>query len=154
MLTWKDIINFTQNSNPTPKRRVEKTPEQWQEILTDHQFKITRQKGTEMAHTGAHCTTHEPGRYHCACCGEPLFDSSIKFESGTGWPSFTQPVAENAIKYDKDISFGMVRVEVMCNVCDAHLGHVFPDGPPPSGLRYCVNSASIELEKQTEHESK
>lgn len=148
MLNWNDLIRFTQNANPKPNRRVEKTPEQWRELLSDHQFNITRKKGTEMAHTGEHCTTHEPGKYRCVCCSEPLFDSGIKFESSTGWPSFTQPIAENAIKYEKDVSYGMIRIEVMCNVCDAHLGHVFPDGPQPSGLRYCVNSAAIELEKK------
>ncbi len=154
MLNWKDLINFTQKGNPEPNRRVEKTPEQWREILSDDQYRITRKKGTEMAHTGAHCATYEPGRYRCICCGEPLFDSGIKFESGTGWPSFTQPIAVNAIKYEKDVSFGMIRIEAMCNVCDAHLGHVFPDGPEPSGLRYCINSASIELEKKEHYESK
>ena len=97
------------------------------------------------------CSIHEAGKYSCVCCGTPLFDSTIKFESGTGWPSFTQPITENAIKYEKDSSFGMVRVEVMCNTCDAHLGHVFPDGPEPSGLRYCINSESMKLETQLSH---
>lgn len=145
MLTWIDVIKFANNGNPAPDRRVEKTNEEWQEILTPEQFQIARLKGTERAGTGEFCERHEPGLYGCVCCGTPLFDSRVKFESGTGWPSFTQPVKENAIKYEKDTSYGMVRVEVMCNTCDAHQGHVFPDGPEPSGLRYCINSASMQL---------
>lgn len=147
MLTWKEVISFTINGNPKPDCRVEKTEEQWRTMLTQEQYRITRKKGTEMAGTGQYCQSHEAGKYSCVCCGAPLFDSTIKFNSGTGWPSFTQPVKENAIKYEKDTSYGMVRVEVMCNVCDAHLGHVFPDGPEPSGLRYCINSESLILQK-------
>ncbi|MCL4164221.1 UNVERIFIED_CONTAM: hypothetical protein GTU68_032325 [Idotea baltica] len=98
-----------------------------------------------MANSGALCSVYEEGKYNCICCNTPLFDSTIKFNSGTGWPSFTQPIKENAIKYEKDVSFGMVRVEVMCNTCDAHLGHVFPDGPEPSGLRYCVKKARMGI---------
>jgi methionine-R-sulfoxide reductase len=135
------------NGAPAPERRVEKTESEWKAILNSEQFRITRQKGTEAAGTGEFCYAHDAGKYSCICCDTELFDSSIKFESGTGWPSFTEPVQENAIKYEKDTSFGMVRVEVMCNACDAHLGHVFPDGPPPSGLRFCINSASIQLVK-------
>lgn len=153
MLTWRDIIRFSVNGNPTPDYRVEKTAEEWQKLLTPEQFRITRNKGTEMAGTGALCSVYEDGKYNCVCCDTPLFDSTIKFSSGSGWPSFTQPIKENAIKYHKDSSFGMVRVEVLCNTCDAHLGHVFPDGPEPSGLRYCVNSASMKLEKTATHES-
>ena len=147
MLNWNDVIKFTNNGNPTPDKRVEKTEEEWKSILTDEQFAITRKKGTEAAHSGALCSAHEAGLYSCVCCDTKLFDSTIKFESGSGWPSFTQPVKENAVKYDKDTAYGMVRVEIMCNTCDSHLGHVFPDGPAPSGLRYCVNSESIKLEK-------
>ncbi|PIF00999.1 MAG: peptide-methionine (R)-S-oxide reductase [Maribacter sp.] len=146
MLSWKDIINFSVKGNPKPDRRVEKTDTEWQEALSPDQFNITRKKGTEAPHSGVLCTAHEAGRYNCVCCGSPLFDSTIKFESGTGWPSFTQPIKENAIQYKKDTAFGMVRVEVMCNTCDAHLGHVFPDGPGPGGLRYCINSESLILE--------
>ncbi|CAA0160811.1 peptide methionine sulfoxide reductase family protein [Tenacibaculum maritimum] len=146
ILTWKDVINFTVKGNPTPNKRIEKTVLEWKEILTPEQFRITRQKGTEAPHTGALCSTYEAGKYNCVCCGTPLFDATIKFNSGTGWPSFTQPIKENAIKYEKDNSFGMVRIEVMCNTCDAHLGHVFPDGPTPSGLRYCINSGSMVLQ--------
>lgn len=148
MITWKDVINFSVKENPAPDRRVEKTEAEWRELLTPEQFYITRKKGTERAHTGALCSAHEAGKYNCICCDTPLFDSTIKFESGTGWPSFTQPIKENAIKYEKDSSFGMIRVEVMCNTCDSHLGHVFPDGPEPSGLRYCVNSESLQLQKE------
>lgn len=145
MLNWKDIIHFAVNGNPKPDKRVEHTDAQWKELLSSESFRITRQHGTEAPGTGDYCTSYESGKYNCICCDTPLFDSSIKFESGTGWPSFTQPIKENAIHYTKDESFGMVRVEVTCNVCDAHLGHVFPDGPEPSGLRYCVNSASLKL---------
>lgn len=145
MLNWNDIIKFANHGNPKPSRRVEKTEDEWRAILSPEQFRITRLKGTERPHTGEFCTSHEAGKYACICCDTLLFDATIKFESGSGWPSFTQPIQENAIKYHKDTSFGMIRVEVMCNTCDSHLGHVFPDGPPPSGLRYCVNSESIKL---------
>lgn len=148
MLTWKDVISFCVNGNPKPDRRVERTEDEWRQILTPEQFRVTRKKGTEAPHTGALCGIHEAGKYNCVCCDAPLFDSTIKFESGTGWPSFTQPIKENAIQYIKDSSFGMVRVEVLCNTCDAHQGHVFPDGPEPSGLRYCINSASMTLQIQ------
>ena len=146
MITWKDVINFSVKGNPVPDKRVEKTEAEWQQELTPEQFRITRQKGTERPHSGALCTIHKAGKYNCVCCNTPLFDSTIKFESGTGWPSFTQPIKPNAIKYERDTAYGMVRVEVMCNTCDAHLGHVFPDGPEPSGLRYCINSESMQLE--------
>lgn len=152
MLSWKDIIRFSTKGNPEPDKRVEKTEEEWQQQLSPEQYRITRQKGTEAPHTGALCGIYEAGKYACVCCDTELFDSGIKFESGTGWPSFTQPIKENAIKYVKDTSFGMVRVEVLCNTCDGHLGHVFPDGPPPSGLRYCINSAAIKLLKPVGHE--
>lgn len=145
MLTWKDVINFSVNGNPDPDKRVEKTQSEWQAQLSPEQFRITRLKGTERPHSGALCTTYEEGKYNCVCCDAPLFDSTIKFSSSSGWPSFTQPIKENAIKYIKDTTLGMVRVEVLCNTCDAHLGHVFPDGPQPSGLRFCVNSESLVL---------
>lgn len=147
MLTWKDIISYTVKGSPDPENKIFKTAEEWQKILTPEQYRITREKGTERAHSGALCNAYDEGKYNCICCNTPLFDSTIKFGSGTGWPSFTQPITYNAIKYEKDTSYGMVRVEVMCNTCDAHLGHVFPDGPEPSGLRYCVNSESIKLVK-------
>ncbi len=146
MLTWKDVIHFSTKGNPKPNQRVEKTAAEWKEILTEGQFRITRQKGTERPYSGALCSSYEAGKYQCVCCNTPLFDSTIKFDSSSGWPSFTQPIAENAIKYERDVSLGMIRVEVLCNTCDAHLGHVFPDGPAPSGLRYCINSESLTLE--------
>ena len=144
MIKWLDVLNYARNGNPTPPRRVAKSDEEWREVLTPAQYQIARKKGTEAPFSGALCESHEPGQYNCICCDEPLFDSTIKFESRSGWPSFTQPIDVAAIKYEKDTSYGMTRVEVMCNVCDGHLGHVFPDGPEPSGLRYCVNSESIK----------
>lgn len=153
MLTWINVVKFANNGNPAPDKRVEKSDKEWRELLTPEQFQIARLKGTERAGTGEFCERHEPGLYGCVCCGTPLFDSREKFESGSGWPSFTQPVKENAIKYEKDTSFGMTRFEVMCNVCDAHQGHVFPDGPEPSGLRYCINSASMQLLENDSTES-
>lgn len=145
MLNWNDVITFAKNGTPAPNKRVEKTENEWKKLLTPEQFRITRKKGTEAAGSGAFCNAHDAGQYNCICCDTPLFDSSIKFSSGTGWPSFTQPIKINAIKYKKDTSFGMTRVEVVCNTCDAHQGHVFPDGPEPSGLRYCINSEAINL---------
>jgi peptide-methionine (R)-S-oxide reductase len=150
MITWKEVISFSVNGNPEPDTRVEKTEAEWKDVLTETQYKITRLKGTERAHSGALCSIYEPGKYSCVCCDTLLFDATIKFDSGTGWPSFSQPIKENAIKYHKDTSYGMVRVEVMCNTCDAHLGHVFPDGPEPSGLRYCINSESMVLKKEND----
>lgn len=148
MLTWKEIINFSVKRNPIPDRKVEKKVAEWKELLTPEQFRITRQKGTERPHSGTLCSIYDEGQYNCICCNTPLFDSTIKFDSKTGWPSFTQPIKENAIKYHKDTSMGTVRVEVLCNTCDGHLGHVFPDGPAPSGLRYCINSEAMQLEKK------
>ncbi len=148
MLTWKDIIHFSVKGNPKPDSKIIKTEEEWKTLLTPEQYRITRKKGTEAPHSGDLCTSYESGKYTCVCCNTSLFDSTIKFESGTGWPSFTQPIKENAIAYNKDESFGMVRVEVICNTCDAHLGHVFPDGPEPSGLRFCINSESLTLKKE------
>lgn len=149
-MTWTDIVRYLHKGHPTPPRRVEKTESEWKEILTPEQFRITRQHGTEHAFTGEYCEAHQPGRYACRCCGTELFDSGVKFESGTGWPSFTEPVSQDVIRYVRDLALGMVRIEVLCNVCDCHLGHVFPDGPEPSGLRFCVNSASIRHVDETE----
>lgn len=143
-MKWLDVLRYAREGSPAPEKRVEKSDEEWQQELTPAEFLIVRKKGTERAFTGEYCEAHEPGLYACRCCGTLLFDSSTKFESRSGWPSFTIPVKDNVIKYEKDTSFGMTRVEVMCNVCDGHLGHVFPDGPPPTGLRYCINSASIK----------
>jgi methionine-R-sulfoxide reductase len=144
MLTWKDILHFADNGNPKPDRRVEKTEAEWKNLLTAEQFHVTRQHGTERAFSSDMCSLFEPGEYSCVCCDTLLFDASEKFESGTGWPSFTQPLKENVISYHVDRSFGMTRVETLCNTCDAHLGHVFPDGPPPSNLRYCMNAVALK----------
>ncbi|HLZ85895.1 MAG TPA: peptide-methionine (R)-S-oxide reductase MsrB [Puia sp.] len=144
MINWNDVLDYAGKGNPAPDRRVEKTDAEWKAILTPEQYRITRKKGTEARFSGELCSRYEPGKYNCICCDTELFDSSIKFDSKTGWPSFTQPLKENVIKYIKDTSFGMTRIEVECSVCDAHLGHVFPDGPPPSGLRYCINSESLK----------
>lgn len=144
MLKWKDVLHFAEKGNPTPDRRVNKTDDEWRAQLSPEEYRITRQKGTERAFSSDMCSRFEPGKYGCICCDTLLFDASEKFESGTGWPSFTQPVKENAIAYHQDNSFGMHRVETTCNTCDAHLGHVFPDGPTPSGLRYCMNALSLK----------
>ena len=142
-MNWKDVLNYTKKG-PEPDTRVNKTEAEWKEILTPEQFHVTRQHGTEAPFSGEYCESHAPGVYACVCCGTELFDSTLKFDSGTGWPSFTEPVKENVIRYIQDMSYGMQRIEVRCNVCDAHLGHVFPDGPPPTGLRYCINSLSLK----------
>ncbi|MFP9098350.1 bifunctional methionine sulfoxide reductase B/A protein [Flavobacterium sp. RHBU_24] len=144
MLKWIDIVKFATTGNPTPDNRVIKTDEEWHALLSPEEFRVTRLKGTERAHSSEMCSLFEPGKYACLCCGTPLFDGGEKFESGTGWPSFTQPIKDNAVAYHKDESYGMVRIEALCNTCDAHLGHVFPDGPKPSGLRYCMNAVSLK----------
>lgn len=144
MLRWLDIIKFVNNGNPVPDKRVEKTVEEWEALLTKEQFAVTRLKKTEPAFSSELCSYFDPGRYACVCCGTELFDAEEKFESGTGWPSFTQPLKENVVAYHKDNSFGMRRIEAICGTCDAHLGHVFQDGPMPSGLRYCINALSLK----------
>jgi peptide-methionine (R)-S-oxide reductase len=128
--------------------KIEKTSTEWQAELTPQEFQICREKGTERAFTGEYWNCHDDGVYHCKCCGAPLFSSETKFESGSGWPSFYQSLQADAIAEHRDISHGMVRTEIICQQCDAHLGHVFPDGPKPTGLRYCVNSASLRLTKK------
>lgn len=151
MITWKDVIHYAVNGNLEPDFKIQKTESEWRAQLTPEQFRITRQKGTESPHSGDLCSIYDTGKYHCICCNTPLFDSNIKFNSGSGWPSFTQPIKANAIKYHRDTSFGMVRVETVCNTCNAHLGHVFPDGPEPSGLRFCINSEAITIERRKEN---
>jgi methionine-R-sulfoxide reductase len=144
VLNWKDVRGRARDGNPAPLRRVERSDEEWRAQLSPAQYHVTRQHGTERAFSSEMCSRFEPGRYACVCCGTLLFDASTKFESGTGWPSFTQPVEADAIAYTADHSYGMVRVETTCSTCDAHLGHVFPDGPAPSGLRYCMNAVALE----------
>jgi peptide-methionine (R)-S-oxide reductase len=144
VLTWKGVLALAKNGNKQPDRRVEKTDAEWKKILTDEQYYVMRKKGTERPFSTEMCSRFEPGIYACAGCGTPLFDSATKYQSGTGWPSFSLPMKDNVVSYIMDNTFGMTRVETICSTCDSHLGHVFPDGPEPSGLRYCINASSLK----------
>jgi peptide-methionine (R)-S-oxide reductase len=144
ILRWPDVLTFAKGRNAAPDHKVVKTEAEWRKQLTPEEYRVTRQAGTERAFSSVMCSLFEPGIYSCLCCDTVLFDASQKFESGTGWPSFTQPVASNVIAYRFDGPEFLERVETVCNTCDAHLGHVFPDGPPPSGLRYCMNAVALK----------
>ncbi|MBP9837010.1 MAG: peptide-methionine (R)-S-oxide reductase MsrB [Candidatus Pacebacteria bacterium] len=144
MLTYDTILKIIQDGNPAPDRRVEKTDAEWQQILTSEQYRVTRERGTESPMSSKLCHIYEPGIYACVCCHTPLFDSQTKYDSRSGWPSFTAPIKDNVISYLDDSSLLMSRIETACSTCDAHLGHVFPDGPEPGGLRFCINGVALE----------
>lgn len=144
MLTYTEVEKLARTGAPTPPRRVEKTSDEWRALLTPEQYAVARESATEARMSSNLCTLYEPGIYACVCCGTELFDSATKYDSKSGWPSFTEPLANNVIAYHEDTSHGMHRIEVLCAVCDAHLGHVFPDGPEPTGLRFCINGASLK----------
>lgn len=143
MLRWSDILKYATYSNPEPPHRVALTEAEWAAQLTPAQFRVLRQQATESPYRNAYCRSYEPGVYVCAGCGSLLFDSATKYHAISGWPSFTQPARKNAIRYAFDTSHHMQRIEASCNVCEGHLGHVFPDGPEPAGVRYCINSESL-----------
>src|SRR5665213_2337924 len=144
MLKWTDVLKLAKGGNPPPERKVVKTQAEWREQLSDEEYHVSRQAGTERAFSSEMCSLFESGIHSCLCCETVLFDASEKFESHTGWPSFTQPIKGNVIAYRFDGPAFLKRVETICNTCDAHLGHVFPDGPPPSGPRYCMNAVALQ----------
>ncbi|MBF9142634.1 peptide-methionine (R)-S-oxide reductase MsrB [Hymenobacter properus] len=144
MLRWKDIITFAKYGNPEPPHRVAFSEAEWAARLPPERFAVLRQHATEPPYRNAYCRAYAPGRYACAGCGTVLFEADEKYHAISGWPSFRQPASRGVIAYFFDTSFNMERMEARCNVCGGHLGHVFPDGPAPGGLRYCMNSASLE----------
>jgi methionine-R-sulfoxide reductase len=145
MITFNDILKLAKNGNKAPDKKVEKTNEEWKKILTEEEYYVTREGGTEPSMSSGLCHIYEPGKYACVCCNTILFDSNSKFESKSGWPSFTEPVKDNVISYFEDNKYSMNRIEVRCSTCGAHLGHVFNDGPQEStGLRFCINGLSIK----------
>jgi peptide-methionine (R)-S-oxide reductase len=143
MLHWKDVITYAKYGNPEPARRVEHTAAEWAARLPPERFRVLREAATEPPYRNAYCRAYAPGRYVCAGCGALLFEADEKYHAISGWPSFRQPATRGAIAYFFDTSFNMERIEARCNACGGHLGHVFPDGPAPGGLRYCMNSASL-----------
>ena len=149
MLKWPDVLKLAKDGNPAPDRKVVKTDAEWRRQLSAEEYHVTRHAGTERAFSSDMCSLFEAGIYCCLCCETLLFDATEKYESGTGWPSFSQPIKPTVIAYRFDGPSFLKRIETTCNTCDAHLGHVFPDGPEPSGLRYCMNAVALKKVTKT-----